>query len=147
MVLCILKRRNGHFYQTLVSKLACHFGYQTLVTFHKWLDNEEIRSSYQSLVTWDFVRYLPCYFLTKSYQSKLSFELLFFRVKFWKISFFWVSIQICIDFYSLTHQILCSSSPISLFSCWMLCIHTYGVSFTMPMILDCHEQYGQVSVF
>ena len=40
-----------------------------MVTFHKWLDNEGSRSSYQCLVTWDFVRYLPHYFLTKSSKA------------------------------------------------------------------------------
>ena len=85
--------------------------------------------------------------LYERHQTPTSYQVLSMQNQFVTLVFSCQKSKFVLIFYSLTHQILCSSSPISLFSCWMLYIHTYGVSFTMPMILDCHEQYGQVSVF
>ena len=45
-------------------------------------------------------------------------------------------------FYELAFQNFAVFSSLKFTSCWMPYIHTYGVSFTTPLIFDCHEQYG-----
>ena len=73
------------------------------------------------MVAWDFVRYLPHYFLTKSYQRKIQFVTCFSKSvgkkksKFWKISFFmsffsnlhWFFIHWHIKFFALLYQFCC----------------------------------------